>query len=115
MSECKARYISLTVIAVEAILAHLLYSLLILNMNLSELSIQGAKLDFNMVISLFIFICIGIFIVLGVFYKIFYYILTMIEVALTAFIILGSAFHIVLIFFAFVVLAPLIFYYAIRI
>lgn len=115
MSECKARYISLTVIAEEAILLFLLYCLVVLNTNLSQLSIQGAVLPFDVVISLLVFLCIGILIVLGAFYKIFFYILTLLEIALIILLFSGSAFHILLLVFSMVVLAPLVFYYAIGI
>ncbi|MHB1454648.1 MAG: hypothetical protein ACYCYM_11955 [Saccharofermentanales bacterium] len=116
MSECKARHISLTMIAAEAILLFLFYCLVVLNTNLSQLSVQGAKPPIDMLISLLIFLCIGIFIVLGVFYKTPYHLLAILEITLTAMLMLsGSGFHILLIVFYMVVLAPLIFYYAIRI
>lgn len=115
MNEVKARYISLTVIAAEAILLFLLYCLVVLNTSISHLSLQGAELPFDMIVSLLVFLCIGTLIVLSAFNEVPYHILSILEVAFIVLLMTSSSFHILLIVFYMVVLAPLIFYYAIRV
>ena len=115
MNEIKARYISLTVIALEAILLFFPLSFIFLGMALSELTIQGKKPPFTVIIFLAIYLAIGVLIVLSAFYKIPFYILIVIETLLLALWCISVNFYPIFIIPCLVFLVPIIFYCIVRI
>ena len=115
MNENKARYISLIVIALEAVLAFFLYGMVFWEMHLPELAIQGNKPPVGMIAFLLIFLVIGILIILSVFFKIPFYIFTVFEIMTMAFYTVIYTFNVGAILPCLIVLAPHIFYYIVRI
>jgi hypothetical protein len=115
LNEYRARNISLIFIAIEAIFAFLLIGLIFIGMELSELSIQGAKPSLGLIVFLLIFLGLGILIVLSAFNKLFFYLLTVIEICLTFYLLIISAFFIILIYLSLIILAPYVFYYIAKI
>ena len=120
MNESRARYISLTVIALGAIVLFIpLWMALDSNMtggsNMRMLAIEGYKPPIEWIVFLSIFLCIGTFIILSAFFKLSFHILSVMEVALMAFLVVSASFNPMAILLCLIALAPQIFYYAVRI
>lgn len=115
MEESKARYLSLIIIGIEALLVFLPLGLIFLGMTLPSLSIQGNELPSEVVIFLLAFFGIGSLLVLSAFFKIFFYILTISEVILLIFYTVDSRFNLMVILLYLMILAPHIFYYTVTI
>jgi len=108
MSEETARYIALISAAAKSIFAFALYSFIFIGMRMPYMSVEGNRVPADIIIALYIFLCIGALIIWGAFNKIAFYILTAIE-TLVLFLIFTS-WPLSIIFFA-----PEIFYYIMRI
>jgi len=82
LAEIKDRYTALIFIAAKTILAMLFYGLILINMHLSWLSIEGNKIDSDIIIFLSVFFGIGIFVIISAFFKPAFYILSISDAAL---------------------------------
>ena len=110
MKESRARYISLIIIASETILAFFLYGTVTLGMYTSSLGVQGSKLPGEVIIFLLVFTLIGIFVILGAFFKWAFYVFSLFEIAFVVYIIVSSSFFLTNIIVYMIILAPQITY-----
>ena len=120
MSEIKARYISLIIIAIESITYMVLCGADVI---LSSVEIDyfryHAYFDlFSYIVTLSVFLSIGILIILSAFYKIPFYIIIGIETILSFLsfcLLVDTGFHPLAMFICVLILAPQIYYYIVRI
>jgi len=81
MNETRVRYIAVILISVQAIFLFALYSLIFVGMRLSYMSIEGNRVDADIIIAVYIFLGIGVLVILSAFYKTAFYVLTGIKIA----------------------------------
>ena len=118
MTERLARHITLLIIAAGSILLFLVVGFLALGFSWDSLSRQGSELPVGFVVMLIAFLLLGVLIILGAFFKLPLHILT----AVALLFLIASLFSAPVLdydaseaSFVLLFLAPLIFYYVVRI
>lgn len=115
MTEKTARYISLIVISTETIFAFIMYIIFYFGMLISQLSVDDNVLQYEQFIFPLAFFIIGSFVILSSFFKMPFYIFSVLEVALTVYVFIISSFHPTPLILCAIILAPQLFYYIARI